>query len=207
MAKPAASFNEIVAACPGIDETSAEDSMFIVACQKRGLSAAEANAEWCKTLKSRVEAARSEEDEEQAEEEEEKARKARSRKAKSRKAKSRRAEEDEEDYVEDDEEQSEDDEDEYAENDEEDQAEDEDDEPSSRSRYRSRYRRRGVRAIGTRRVGKRSSAGDLNSQWNALVNKFVARGLSRPEATRRAYATNPELAQALKEEANARRRR
>lgn len=53
-----ATFDELVAACPGIDTSAAEDAMFLADCQKRKLTAATANADWCKTLQSRTAAAR-----------------------------------------------------------------------------------------------------------------------------------------------------
>lgn len=56
----AATFKELVAACPGIDTASAEDSMFLADCQKRDLTAVAATAEWCKTLKARSDTARTE---------------------------------------------------------------------------------------------------------------------------------------------------
>lgn len=55
-----ATFKELVAACPGIDTAAAEDAMFLSDCQKRDLTATAANAEWCKTLKARSDAARAE---------------------------------------------------------------------------------------------------------------------------------------------------
>lgn len=98
----AASYNEIVAACPSIKPSAAEDSQFIVSCQQRGLAASEANKEWCATLAARVDTARAELDE--TEEELEQSRKSRkSRKSntdeeqqQSRKSKRSRAQEEEE---------------------------------------------------------------------------------------------------------------
>ena len=59
----AATYKEIVAACPGIDATQADDAMFIADCQQRELTAKAASAEWCKTLKSRADAARADAEE------------------------------------------------------------------------------------------------------------------------------------------------
>ncbi|HVJ67578.1 MAG TPA: hypothetical protein VM510_06315, partial [Caulifigura sp.] len=54
----AATFKELVAACPGIEANEAGDAMFLADCQKRELTASQATAEWCKTLKDRTAAAR-----------------------------------------------------------------------------------------------------------------------------------------------------
>jgi hypothetical protein len=54
----AATFDELVAACPGIDTSAAEDAMFVADCQRKKLTASAATAEWCKTLQSRAAAAR-----------------------------------------------------------------------------------------------------------------------------------------------------
>ena len=53
-----ATFDELVAACPGIDTSAAEDTMFLADCQKRKLTATAATADWCRTLQARTAAAR-----------------------------------------------------------------------------------------------------------------------------------------------------
>jgi ATP-dependent protease ClpP protease subunit len=61
--KTPATYRQIVAACPGIEPENAEDAMFIASVQKQDMTAEEASAEWCKTLKARIDSARAEADE------------------------------------------------------------------------------------------------------------------------------------------------
>lgn len=56
-APKAASYKEIVAACPGIDPKNAADALFITSCLKNDLTASEANENWCAALTDRVKAA------------------------------------------------------------------------------------------------------------------------------------------------------
>lgn len=56
-APKAATYKEIVAACPGIDPKNSEDALFITECLKDELSAADANELYCGTLASRLKAA------------------------------------------------------------------------------------------------------------------------------------------------------
>lgn len=53
----AATYKEIVAACPGIDPKNAQDALFITDCLKDELTAADANELYCGTLASRLKAA------------------------------------------------------------------------------------------------------------------------------------------------------
>jgi ATP-dependent protease ClpP protease subunit len=61
--KTPATYKQVVAACPGIEPENAEDAMFIASVQKQDMTAEEASAEWCKTLKARIDSARAEADE------------------------------------------------------------------------------------------------------------------------------------------------
>lgn len=56
-APKAATYKEIVAACPGIDPKNAQDALFITDCLKDELTAADANELYCGTLASRLKAA------------------------------------------------------------------------------------------------------------------------------------------------------
>jgi len=53
----AATYKEIVAACPGIDPKNAADSLFITECLRDELTAADANELYCETLSARLKAA------------------------------------------------------------------------------------------------------------------------------------------------------
>lgn len=53
----AATYKEIVAACPGIDPKNSEDALFITECLKDELTAADANELYCGTLAGRLKAA------------------------------------------------------------------------------------------------------------------------------------------------------
>ncbi len=115
----AASFNEIVAACPGLKTSKAEDAQFVVSAQQRGLSSSEANREWCEALVARVDIARAEQEE--AEEELEQSRKSRkSRKSNTDEEQQSRRSRKSEDTVDDE------------------QAEDEEDPPAARKSRRSK---------------------------------------------------------------------
>ena len=50
----AATFSELVKACPGIDSKNAVDAVFISECQEAELSAADATALYCSTLRDRL---------------------------------------------------------------------------------------------------------------------------------------------------------
>lgn len=52
----AATYKEIVAACPGIDPKNSSDSLFITECLRDELTAADANELYCETLVSRLKA-------------------------------------------------------------------------------------------------------------------------------------------------------
>ena len=49
-----ATFQEIVAACPGVNLENAEDSKFITECLRAEMSVADATAQYCQTLRDRV---------------------------------------------------------------------------------------------------------------------------------------------------------
>lgn len=56
----AATYKEILAACPGINAKDAQDALFIAECQKNDLTAQEANENYCATLQDRLKASQEE---------------------------------------------------------------------------------------------------------------------------------------------------
>ncbi len=50
----AATFKDIVAACPGIDPKNAEDALFIADCLADGMTASDANELYCETLRDQI---------------------------------------------------------------------------------------------------------------------------------------------------------
>jgi signal peptide peptidase SppA len=55
-ATKAATYKEILAACPGIDPKNADDAVFIADCQKNDLTASECNENYCSVLMDRIKA-------------------------------------------------------------------------------------------------------------------------------------------------------
>ncbi len=53
-APKAATYKEILAACPGIDPKNADDAVFIADCQKNDLTASECNENYCSVLMDRI---------------------------------------------------------------------------------------------------------------------------------------------------------